>query len=263
MDRRWACAWLLPNLLQAVAGAPQGLAVPVLPNAPLPVSADEVYPWAALGDSYAAGPGAGDHYDENDPDNCYRTMGSYPGELHERFAFEDPRNTLQFLACSGAKTHHMIEKQVPLMAGDLQMVTLSIGGNDIGFGGIAKACLIKPIGESDEDCEKAVLKARNIIANELENKLRTTWDAIFDKMPNKDERKVFQTLYGQFFNEDTDWCDGQYMGLLGPYLKKDLRKRMNTLAKIANDKIISSMCKSGAPNPLMSADFGPRWLRAR
>ena len=254
MDRRWACAWLLPNLLQAVAGVPQGLPVPEPINIPFPVSGDEIYPWAALGDSYAAGPGAGDHYDSNDPNSCYRTKRSYPGQLHERFAFDSPKNTLQFLACSGDKSRHVIEEQVPLMGDDLQMVTLSIGGNDLGFAGILKACIIKPFKESDEDCEKAIQKARNIIANELEDRLRKTWDTIFDKLPNKDERKVFQTLYGQFFNEDTDWCDGQYMGIFGPYLKKDLRKRMNNLAKIANDKIISSMCKSRAPNSLISAD---------
>ena len=230
------CALSLVSLIRSAFGVPQGSLSH--PNAPI-----EKYPWAALGDSYAAGPGAGKHYDKNDPEGCYRNDGAYAPSVQSHWVpgGQYGESDLRFLACSGAKTLQVIDKQIPEMDRDVQAVTLSIGGNDLGFARILKACIIKPFRESDQKCEDALSRARKIIAEELEGKLVKTWDAIFDKMSNKEERKVFQTLYGKFFNANSVWCNKQYMGLSGAYLTKELRERMNALAIVANDKIISSM----------------------
>ena len=39
--------------------------------------------WIAMGDSYTAGPGAGEAWDDSDPVQCYRTKKSYPAQLND------------------------------------------------------------------------------------------------------------------------------------------------------------------------------------
>jgi hypothetical protein len=60
--------------------------------------------WVAMGDSYTAGAGAGNPYDDVPPvENCYRTQMSYPAQMKGDFAF-DTDQTLIFIACSGHTT---------------------------------------------------------------------------------------------------------------------------------------------------------------
>ncbi|KAK4900135.1 hypothetical protein LTR28_001456, partial [Elasticomyces elasticus] len=99
---------------------------------------DQEYPWAALGDSFAAGPGAGSPYDEYpDQDDCYRNLGAYPPQLADDFPF--PNNAMQFLACTGDVVDNMINNRLEQMDPDQMVVTLSIGGNDMKFSKVLKA----------------------------------------------------------------------------------------------------------------------------
>ena len=226
--------------LQAVNGAPQLRGPPQAGS----------YPWVALGDSYAAGPGAGQAYDQADPNECYRNQNAYPAQLHARFAAGQPANDLQYLACSGAvaagqPTDKLVADQIKLMRPDAQLVTLSIGGNDVGFVDVLKSCVYFDRGDCAEAQRNATTKTEALTGS-----LRQTWDGIFDKLPaGDDSRKVYQTLYGQFFNAETTWCDTRRMDPLnpfrGPLIKQDMRRQVNQLTLALNDKIKTTMreCK--------------------
>jgi hypothetical protein len=108
--------------------------------APTPVAADYV----ALGDSYTAGPLIPAPLP---PYGCLKSSNNYAHLVAPRLgqpAFRDP-------SCSGAKTDHMTQVQAvtpgpnPPQFGaldaDTRIVTLGIGGNDIGFSSIAENCL--------------------------------------------------------------------------------------------------------------------------
>lgn len=92
--------------------------------------------WAAIGDSFTAGIGAGlqlggvFHYDDW---KCSRYDQSYPMVLNRAFgpAVED----FQFVACSGDRSEG-IYTQVQNMNGSLNLAIMTAGGNDL--------CLVSP-----------------------------------------------------------------------------------------------------------------------
>lgn len=113
----------------------------------------------ALGDSYAAGPLVPVQVEQ--PWGCLRSSLNYPHQVADALALE-----LTDVTCSGASTKHMWEThgvspedefaeygaplgydrhpgnppQLDALRPDTDVVTLQIGGNDIGFGGIATTC---------------------------------------------------------------------------------------------------------------------------
>lgn len=108
--------------------------------------------YVALGDSYSSGEGvppfiAGTN---TGTDQCHRSPGAYPELLVQQHAGGIIPATLEFWACSGSvisdfSSNNHSWGEVPqlnhLGGGDATLVTLSIGGNDIGFAHIGAACL--------------------------------------------------------------------------------------------------------------------------
>jgi len=93
---------------------------------------------AALGDSYAAGYGIALPSAQNP---CAQSAKAYPLKL------SPGRADVEFLACSGATTMsntdmpiNTVLAQLEGISPDAQIVTLTVGGNDIGFASLALAC---------------------------------------------------------------------------------------------------------------------------
>ncbi len=122
-----------------VRGRVAALAVLAMLVPATPAAADYV----ALGDSYTAGPVIPLQID---PYGCLKSNNNYAHlaapDLGQP-AFRDP-------SCSGAETEDMTQPQgvspgpnppqFDSLDADTQVVTLGIGGNDIGFSGIAEDC---------------------------------------------------------------------------------------------------------------------------
>ncbi|MEX2476229.1 SGNH/GDSL hydrolase family protein [Marinobacter sp.] len=88
-----------------------------------PAQADE---YVALGDSAASGNGTGN------PDldyNCFRSSDAYAPII----ASERDNTQLKFVACSGATTDDVVDSQIAALSKKTDFVTLSVGGNDVGF----------------------------------------------------------------------------------------------------------------------------------
>lgn len=94
--------------------------------------------YAALGDSYTSGPLIPTQVDAN----CARSDHNYPSIVaaaREVTAFKD-------VSCGGATTEHMWkpqgtnDPQLNAVRRDTDLVTVQIGGNDIGFGSIIGTC---------------------------------------------------------------------------------------------------------------------------
>lgn len=119
--------------------------------------------YAALGDSYSSGEGAkasGQSYDTrleygsgagsaSDDPRCHRAPTAYPTRLRSSLG----QTTLLFAACSGAKIgdvrdRHQYPTTFPQLdrlrkfvkQGPVDLVTISIGGNDLGFAKILAQC---------------------------------------------------------------------------------------------------------------------------
>jgi lysophospholipase L1-like esterase len=121
---------------------------------PPPVEAPGPIRFVALGDSYISGEGAEVFYEgTNEPENrCRRAPTSYP-YLIGRFIGVTPVSA----ACSGARTYNVIKKpqypqspasvlggkpQIEVLRSteEVDVVLLSVGGNDAGFAEIGQRC---------------------------------------------------------------------------------------------------------------------------
>jgi lysophospholipase L1-like esterase len=89
----------------------------------------------ALGDSYGSGVGSYLYFD--DDTDCYRSPFAYPSQLAAA-----KRLSLTLAACSGATTTDVLDKQVDLISAGTDYVTITVGGNDVGFRSVIRECAL-------------------------------------------------------------------------------------------------------------------------
>lgn len=101
-------------------------------TAPAATSADQ---YVALGDSFSSGVGTGSYTLSS---SCRRGVFAYPWLVYQ----QRPDTTLTFVACSGARTSDVMASQIQSVTDATNIVTLTIGGNDIGFSEVAQSCIV-------------------------------------------------------------------------------------------------------------------------
>lgn len=130
--------------------------------------------YAALGDSYASGTGTREYFE--DSGDCQRGPKAYPQLL----ADANSPASFEFAACSGDTTDDLNAGQLGALSADTTLVTVQIGGNDVGFAKTISSCLLG----SDEGCASAVAAGEAKARDELPGKLKTTYDNIRTAAPN-------------------------------------------------------------------------------
>jgi lysophospholipase L1-like esterase len=89
--------------------------------------------YVAMGSSFAAGPGVSTQADDP-PTRCTRSMDNYAHQLARRRGLN-----LTDVSCSGATTAHLLgswnelKPQLDAVDANTRLVTVTIGGNDVGF----------------------------------------------------------------------------------------------------------------------------------
>jgi lysophospholipase L1-like esterase len=146
--------------------------------------------YVALGDSYSSGdgawnPGADRAYINGGAEGCHRSQQSYFPTVSQAYRFAKAGS---FWACSGARTENLLNigergepPQIDRLAADTSLVTLSIGGNDIGFSQIVERCVVKLPWSSacrDQDTD---IRAR---MTALPTSLRSVLDGIAQRAPD-------------------------------------------------------------------------------
>ena len=132
-----------------LAGLVAGLSTSSGAVPPIPVHKPEHY--VALGDSFAAGPWIPEA--TGVPVTCGRSTANYPSVVRDRLRARSALASFADLSCGGATTADMTTPQ-PTPAGvnppqldaltrDTTLVTLTLGGNDIGFTEIVDQCLAR------------------------------------------------------------------------------------------------------------------------
>jgi len=134
--------------------APLALAAPAAAAPEQPVRS-----YVALGDSYAAGPLI--PLQTGLPPGCLRSNRNYPALVAQTVGVPDFRD----VSCSGATTADLTgaqatqlgtnPPQLDALDADVELVSLTIGGNDVGFGEIIQECArrspTKPFGAACKD----------------------------------------------------------------------------------------------------------------
>jgi lysophospholipase L1-like esterase len=112
--------------------------------------------YTALGDSFAAGPLIPNPLA---PLGCLKSSNNYGRIAQRTLAFPEYADA----TCSGARTDHMTAQQnvspggpnppqLNSLSADTRLVTLTIGGNDIGFSDLAQDCVsVLPLGSPCRD----------------------------------------------------------------------------------------------------------------
>jgi lysophospholipase L1-like esterase len=152
-----AAGWAVSVLLAGGVGAgfsPSGAS-----------AAAEDVDYVALGDSYSAGVGTVDA-----SGSCGQSPSSYPA----LWAADHPLAVLHFDACGGATTDDVLASQLANLTGDTDLVSITIGGNDVGFSPTLTVCTAG----TDDDCAAQVAVARAAVTQVLPAKLDATYQAI-------------------------------------------------------------------------------------
>lgn len=154
-----------------------------------PTTTQPVY--VALGDSYAAGDGAGSYL--RDRTTCYRSLKGYPGLIAAENGY-----ALDLQACSGATTSDVLNLQIPSnkLSRSTQFVTITVGGKDIGFSVVVSTCM----GTSEDACLAAVGKAVDLTEQVLPRRLDQVFAAAKSKAPNA---TIVATTYPRLMPPET------------------------------------------------------------
>jgi len=104
-------------------------------------------PYVALGDSYTAAPGVTDP--TGTPAGCDRSTGNYPALVAAELGIK--ASDFRDVSCSGATTTDLTaaqktddgtnSPQLTALSSHTRLVTIGIGGNDIGFSSMIKRCV--------------------------------------------------------------------------------------------------------------------------
>ena len=136
-----------------------------------PAHAAATVNYVALGDSYASGVGAG-----SESGSCRRSPNAYP----VRWAAANAPTTFVNATCSGATTTSVINSQLGALNAATTLVSITIGGNDVGFSSIMSTCVL----QGTSACVNAVQNAENIAQSSLPGWLDNVYNAISARAPN-------------------------------------------------------------------------------
>lgn len=178
--------------------------------------------YVALGDSYSSGEGAWDYEDgtdfddrddlwpfnddEEDHNRCHRSENAYSQVVASA---NDFAGDVTFVACSGAVITDLThpnhgntgeDPQLDALDDDVSLVTMTMGGNDLGFADVVKDCIIngaRGVGFVDSCQEKHDQRIEDLLP-ELEQRLIDQYRAIKEKAPNA---RVVIIGYPQLFPE--------------------------------------------------------------
>lgn len=143
----------IPEQVRLALASLAALSLAVVPLAAVPVAAAPAAGattaagerYVALGDSYAAGLGIGALDTSAGAEACGRSAQDYPHQLAAALDLQ-----LTDVTCSGAVTSDLagsqdagrtaVPPQFDALTADTRLVTLTIGGNDLGFSAIAGYC---------------------------------------------------------------------------------------------------------------------------
>ncbi|MBV1852697.1 SGNH/GDSL hydrolase family protein [Catellatospora sp. NEAU-YM18] len=136
-----------------------------------PAQAASTVQYVALGDSYSSGVGAG-----SESGTCQRSPNAYPA----LWAAANAPASYTSVACSGATTTTVINSQLSALSSSTTLVSISIGGNDMGFSNIMSTCAL----QGTTQCVAAVQAAEDKARSSLTGLLNNVYNGIRSKAPN-------------------------------------------------------------------------------
>ncbi|KAM0350177.1 hypothetical protein ACHAPU_003342 [Fusarium lateritium] len=178
----------------------------------------------------------------------------------------------QYAACSGDRGGQVYE-QAEKIDGDLDLVMLTAGGNDLCLAGIIQSCILVSIGE-EEACDEVIKVAEKNVDSIIKSNMKEILRALNKKM-NKDS-VVVVLGYAEFFNVDGDNCEDEQWDAFAwrdvwPFERSQKltlarRKRFNQLVQKINDATAEAVTDISEDNTIKYkigfADWNP-WVKQK
>ena len=178
-------ATLRPRTILAAATALAAAAAAVLATSG--AASASIGPYAALGDSYSSGVGAGSY----SGGSCDRSAYAY-GQL---WANANSPSSFDFAACSGARTSDIVNTEAPTLSSSTVLVSLTIGGNDVNFASTMETCVEDFW--TDSSCLNAISADEQAVQTTLPAALDSALNAITQHAPSA---KVVLLDYPHFYD---------------------------------------------------------------
>ncbi|MGW8065704.1 SGNH/GDSL hydrolase family protein [Streptomyces ziwulingensis] len=186
--------------------------------------------YVALGDSYSSGVGAGSYISSSG--DCKRSTKAHP----YLWANANSPSTFDFTACSGARTGDVLAGQLGPLSSATGLVSISVGGNDAGFGDVMTTCVL----QSDSSCLSRIATAKAYVDSTLPGALDNVYSAISGKAPNAE---VVVLGYPRFYQ----------LGAACLGLSETKRKAIND----ASDHLNTAIAKRAAGHGFTFGDVRP------
>ena len=156
----------------------------------VPAQAAPTDRYVALGDSYASGVGAGSYTAESG--SCQRSTNAYPALYNTNVRPAAYRS----VACSGARTTDVVNGQLAALGSTTTLVSVTVGGNDVGFANIMTTCVLY----GTTECVAAVQAAEDKARTQLSGLLANVYNGIRSRAPSA---RVVVVGYPVFYQLDT------------------------------------------------------------
>ncbi len=177
---------------------------------PAAAEAQTTVDYVALGDSYSSGGGVGSYIDAA----CRRSELAYPSLLAAELGAE-----LAFEACFGATAEDLIAGQLDALDHDTDLVTLTVGGNDVDWNKAIVSCMVPA-----HDCTGDIERSERLAQEELPALLDALYTEIGARSPNAE---VYVLGYPRLFSAE-DACDA--FGLISAVEQRRMNEGADTLS---------------------------------
>lgn len=164
--------------------------------------------YVALGDSYTAGPGIPDQ--TSGPAGCARSDRNYPSLVAERLALRPA--SFRDLSCTGATISDLSSPQttadgvnpaqLSALSASTTLVTIGIGGNDVGFESVLKQCakaglLYFAIGDTEYGRDYAPCRQQYVASgtDEIRAKIQTAGERLASALSDVKKRAPHARVY--------------------------------------------------------------------
>lgn len=151
--------------------------------------------YVALGDSYSSGLGSGSYISSSG--DCKRSTKAYSA----LWSAAHTSATYTSVACSGATTSTVLSSQVSALTSATTLVSITVGGNDVGFSNIMETCAL----QGTTACVNVVQQAENAVQSTLPGQLDTVFNAISSHAPSA---RVVVLDYPVFYQLGNPLCIG-------------------------------------------------------
>lgn len=214
--------------------------------------------WAAMGDSYASGIGAGVRGSNSGDYTCSRYTEAYPNVMNVVLDGTAPdQRQFFYVACSGAQTNNVRDDQANNFVWDVDIATLSIGGNDIGFFDIINNCIFQFY--ITASCQDQINIAQGKIDSE---EFHANLDGAIGKIlanARASQFRLYMSGYAHFWNTDSMQCEDVTWSWWNradpPKLTRDLRIKLNALTSNLNNAINDAVGRANAADPRQPVVF--------